>query len=183
MSTASPVSLRPSRILPEAAEYRSLIAWPFAAEPFFESQVTRLLETDIPQRDSTKRCLVWIYHDPDGSAVGFGTLDVGKEYERFSDGKFHTYIPLLAVHPQFQKRGHGRRIVQHLIAEAISITESSPNCSDLLFLDVYTANKGAIALYEKSGFIAINPDTPILDPHEKNETYIIMAKKISVASM
>jgi len=125
--------------------------------------------------------LVWVYQNPDGNTVGFGTLDVCKEYERFTDGKYHSYIPLLAVNPAFQKRGHGRSIVQHLIAEAVLIAQSPANFADFLFLDVYTANQGAIALYEKCGFVTLNPDAPILDPQENNEPYIIMAKKVAVA--
>jgi hypothetical protein len=71
---------------------------------------------------------------------------------------------------------HGRVIVQHLVQTAqFAIT---PAISDHLFLDVYTANKGAIALYEKCGFVALNPDTPIPDPQEDNETFVIMAKKV-----
>ena len=108
-------------------------------------------------------------------------LDVCKEYEHFTGGKYHSYIPLLAVNPAFQKRGYGRSIVEHLTAEAVLIAQSPADYSDLLFLDVYTANRGAISLYEKCGFVALNPDAPIPDPQENNETYVIMARRVVVA--
>jgi ribosomal protein S18 acetylase RimI-like enzyme len=86
------------------------------------------------------------------------------------------------VHPAFQKRGYGRGIVEHLIAEAVLIAQSPGDISDLLFLDVYTANKGAISLYNKCGFVTLNPDAAIPDPQENNETYFLMARSVAVAS-
>jgi len=93
----------------------------------------------------------------------------------------HSYIPLLAVNPAFQKRGHGRSIVEHLTAEAALLARSSATISHLLFLDVYTANRGAISLYERCGFVAMNADMPIPDPRQNGESYVIMAKNVSVA--
>jgi ribosomal protein S18 acetylase RimI-like enzyme len=87
----------------------------------------------------------------------------------------------LAVHPAFQKRGHGRGIVEHLIAEAVLLAQSPVDFSNLLFLDVYTANKGAISLYNKCGFVILNPDAPIPDPQENNEEYFLMARSVAVA--
>src|SRR5437016_3365448 len=73
---------------------------------------------------------IWVYRDPDGNMVGFGTLDVCREYARFTGGKYHAYIPLLAVHPAFRGRGHGRRIVEHLVAEVVLLAQSSADISD-----------------------------------------------------
>ena len=126
--------------------------------------------------------LIWVYRAPTGDIVGFGTLDVCKDYEQFTGGKRHSYIPLLAVHPAFQKRGYGRSIVEHLSAEAVLIAQSPGDFSDLLFLDVYTANQGAISLYNKCGFVTLNPSTPIQDSQEGNETYVIMARSVTGAS-
>ena len=85
------------------------------------------------------------------------------------------------MNPAFQKRGHGRSIVQHLIAVAAQICQSRPAWSKYLFLDVYLANRGAIALYEKFGFTILNPDAPIPDPQESNEVYVVMARELAVA--
>lgn len=180
MATLQPIPLKAVRIAPGELGYQALLAWRFTAETFYEGQVLRLLQSDIPHRVMFGWGIVWIYLDPDGNAVGFGTLDVCKEYERFTGGKYHSYIPLLAVNPAYQKRGHGRVIVDHLIAEAVLIAQSPAHFSDLLFLDVYTANRGAIALYEKCGFVTLNPDAPIADPMENGETYVIMARKVAV---
>src|ERR1051325_3480336 len=144
MATPQPIPLTAVRTVPGEAAYQALLGWPFAAQPFYEGQVLRLLQNDIPHRMMYGFGLAWVYRDPGGNTVGFGTLDVCKEYERFTSGKFHCYLPLLAVNPAFQKRGHGRSIVQHLIAEAVLIAQSPADISDLLFLDVYTANQGAI---------------------------------------
>ena len=181
MVTAQPIPLKAVRTAPAEPEYQALLAWPFAAQPFYEGQVLRLLRNDIPHRVMYSFGLVWVYRDPAGNTVGFGALDVCKEYELFTGGKYHSYIPLLAVNPAFQKWGHGRSIVEHLSAEAVLIAQSPSDFSDLLFLDVYTANRGAISLYEKCGFVAMNPNAPIPDPQENNETYVIMARRVAVA--
>lgn len=182
MPTQQPIPLTPIRTTPGEVEYGALLGWPFATHPFYEGQVLRLLQNDIPHRVMNSFGIVWVYRDPDGNTVGFGTLDVCKEYEQFTGGKAHCYIPLLAVNPKFQKRGHGRSIVEHLLAEAVLIAQSPADISDFLFLDVYTANQGAISLYDKCGFITLNPDTPVPDPQENGETYIIMARRVAVSS-
>jgi ribosomal protein S18 acetylase RimI-like enzyme len=132
-------------------------------------------------------CSIWVYRDPHGNIIGFGTLDLSKEYDQFTSGNSHVYIPLLAVNPAFQRRGHGRSIVQHLFAEAVLIAQSCAGfpqplvwgpLSDFVFLDVYTANQPAVHLYTTCGFVKLNPTAPFLDPHENNEPYIVMAKKI-----
>lgn len=181
MAIPQAIPLRAIRTAPGESEYQALLSWPFAAKPIYEGQVLRLLQHDIPHRVMFSFGLVWLYRDPSGITVGFGTLDVCKEYERLTGGKYHAYIPLLAVNPAFQKRGHGRSIVEHLIAEAVLISHGVDDISDFLFLDVYTANQGAIALYQKCGFATLNQDAPIPDPEENNETYIIMARNLAVA--
>jgi hypothetical protein len=79
----------------------------------------RLLQNDIPHRVVHSFGMVWVYRDPQANIVGFGTLDLCTEYARFTEGKYHSYIPLLAVNPGFRKRGHCRSIVQHLIGELL----------------------------------------------------------------
>jgi len=181
MVARQPISLNAVRTAPSQLEYQALLAWPFATQPFYEGQVLRLLQDGVPHRVKYSFGLVWIYRNPAGDTVGFGTLDVCKEYEQFTGGKYHSYIPLLAVHPAFQKQGYGRSIVEHLIAEAVLIAQSPGDFSDLLFLDVYTANKGAISLYNKCGFVTMNQNAPILDPQENNEEYVLMARSVAVA--
>jgi ribosomal protein S18 acetylase RimI-like enzyme len=178
MSTSSPIPLTPIRTVIGDPEFQAIAAWQFPQQPFYEAQVQRLLGQDIPHRMVFGVCSLWSYRDSHGNIVGFGTLDVTREYEQFTVGRPHCYLPVLAVNPAFQRRGHGRTIVEHLITKATSIVQSSTDLADLLFLDVYTANHGAIALYAKYGFVTLNPNNPIADPAENNETYVVMARRI-----
>ncbi|HZV06887.1 MAG TPA: GNAT family N-acetyltransferase [Gemmataceae bacterium] len=181
MSTVQPMSLTPIRTVPESPEFQSLLTWPFPEHPFHIGQVKRVLQNDIPQRSAYGWCLIWLYRDDNGDIVGFGTLDLCEDYARFTGDKPHPYIPVLAVHPNFQNRGHGRRIVEHLVAHAAVSVRKMPHVSTLLFLDVYKSNP-AISLYEKCGFEVLNPDSPIPDPSENNEPYFIMAKNVAIAT-
>ena len=167
---------------PKAEEFQAILNWPFPDHPFYKTQIKRLLQNDIPQRVAFNNCQVWGYRDPEAKTIGFGTLDLCSEYKRFTNDKPHCYIPLLAVHPDFEGRGHGRSIVQHLIfvAELARILRGPENCSEYLFLDVYTANQPAISLYEKFQFGILADNPPIQDPDENNETYVIMARKLAL---
>jgi ribosomal protein S18 acetylase RimI-like enzyme len=182
MATQDRTPLTPIPTVPGRDEFQAILEWPFAQQPFYEEQVKRLLEIDIPQRVIYSSGRIWVYREPNGVVVGFGTLDLCKEYESLTDGKLHSYIPLLAVHPEFKGRGHGSSIVEHLIAEAVLISQSSCDFSDRLFLDVFCANQTAISLYLKRGFEVLNEDSPIPDPQENNEPYFIMAKNVAVAT-
>ena len=133
-----------------------------------------------PPRVQREGAFVWAYQDRDRNTVGFGSLSVCDDYGRFTGGQPHCYIPLLGVNPAFQRRGHGRRIVEHLTAEAASSARSGESCSDVLFLDVYVENRNAISLYEKCGFAILNPDAPDADPQENNELYFVMGRKVSL---
>ena len=182
MTPHSPGQLTAIPTTPGQPDYEQLLTWPFASVPFYVGQVTRLLENDLRQRVLHRAARVWVYQNPHGKKVGFGSLHECDEYARFTGGMFHCYIPLLAVHPNFFGQGHGRAIVEHLIGEAALTVESlAPDFSNNLFLDVYAANAPAISLYRKCGFEVLNPNTPILDPLENNETYVVMAKNVEIS--
>lgn len=97
------------------------------------------------------------------------------EYPTHTGGPLHPYIPLLAVHPHHEGKGHGRRILEHLIAEA-SKTVKNAGVSPTLFLDVYAANVRAIGLYEKFGFVTVSDLGDYTDPDEGDEPYLVLAK-------
>lgn len=130
---------------------------------------------------------MFAYRDQ-SDVFGFGTLDVSCDHyaNKFTGGLSHCYIPLLAVHPdpRFQRKGHGSRIVQHLESAAFmciaAYASAGERFSNDLFLDVYTANTAAIALYQKRGFHILNPNNPIPDPDENSEPYFVMAKRLPV---
>lgn len=176
-----PIPLTPARVAATSAEYRELLSWPYPDEPFYEGQVRRALRTDVRQRVLSGEYEVWVYRDPDGHTVGFGTLTVSRYYTGYAGGKPHPYIPLLGVHPRFLGRGHGRDLIGHLVAEAVILALSDPDIAGRLFLDVYTANDRAVAVYQKLGFEIQNPDAPIPDPRENNEPYFVMAKNLAVS--
>lgn len=92
-------------------------------------------------------------------------------------GRFHPYIPLLAVNPTIKSLGYGTSIVRHLIDEA-ALLASQGVCHDVLFLDVYTTSGKAIQVYTACGFVCVTPE-PIPDPQEGGKTYIVMAKRVS----
>lgn len=115
---------------------------------------------------------------PEHELVGFGSLDLGNEY---NTDKLHPYIPLLAVNPNFEGLGHGTTIVQHLIDEAALLVCNRSGRHGGLYLDVYTTNDKAINLYTRCGFVQVLDPTP--DPEEGGKTYIVMAKRVSIAAV
>ena len=58
----------------------------------------------------------------------------------------------------------------------MAIRQSTQNCSDLLFLDVYTTSIRAISLYGKHRFVKID-DSAIFDDIE-NSYYYVMALRV-----
>lgn len=175
MAHGPPIPLTAVLVGLDSSEFHAIASWPFA-DPF----VNRLLQEDVPQRVQFGNCRIWTYRDPDGSLVGFGTLDVCSECAAFTGGKLHPYIPLLAVNPTIKSRGYGTSIVRHLIDEA-ALLALLGLCHDVLFLDVYTTSEKAIRVYTECGFATISPE-PIPDLQECGKTYIVMAKRISIAS-
>jgi len=159
----------PSPILSQIAQ------WNFA-DPF----VVRLLQSDIPLRMKHDSFRFWGYWNPQNQMVGFSCLDICDDCREFTSGHLHTYIPLLATHPDHQGRGHGKSILRHLIAEAVLLCRSREDCGDVLFLDVYLSSADAIKLYTKNGFIQVNSE-PIPDPEESGKPFIVMAQRVSLA--
>ncbi len=174
MSDRTPIPLTPILIDLASREFEAISGWPFA-DPF----VARLLREDIPQRVQFGYCRIWLYRDPDGRLVGFGTLDMCDDCREFTGGKFHPYIPLLAVNPTIKSLGYGTSIVRHLIDEA-AVLACQSLCHEVLFLDVYTSSVKAIKVYADCGFAEVNPE-PIPDPQEGGKTYLVMAKRVAIA--
>jgi ribosomal protein S18 acetylase RimI-like enzyme len=173
MSDRTPIPLKPALTELDAPEFKTICEWTFA-----DTYVGRLLRADIPQRIQFSSGKLWVYKDPNSQLVGFGTIDVCDEYGDYTNDQRHPYIPLIAVNPEFEGRGHGNSIVRHLIGEGAFIVRSHPGCHDTLFLDVYEDNARAIRLYERCGFERLTVE---LDPREDNKPYIVMAKRLSIA--
>src|SRR5438270_5362440 len=103
------IPLRPIRIDIDGDEFSEVCSWSSR-----DSYITRLVKGDIPQR----RCTIFAYTDPSDEIVGFGSLHLCREYApiigNLLEGHHHPYIPVLAVKPDKQGRGHGTEIVKHL---------------------------------------------------------------------
>src|SRR5260370_9513401 len=93
-------TISPGAVGIQSSEYNAVCSWPFA-----DSYVTRLLASDLPQRTAFGPGRVWVYCDPSNEIVGFGSMDICQEFHYLTGGKFHAYIPLLAVHPDKQGLG------------------------------------------------------------------------------
>src|SRR5206468_810787 len=120
-------TVRPTQIqLHDPILTDEICSWPFA-----DQFVSRILREDIPQRVQFGNARIWAYQDTDNQIVGFGTIDVNKEYHYLTQGQRHPHIPLLAVKPGMQGRGYGGYIIDHLIGEAAFLTRLG--CADLLF--------------------------------------------------
>ena len=153
-----------------------IINWLFSAS---DSYVLRLLKHDIYRRVMIRKTgKLWVYLDPEQYVVGFGSLDVCRDHRVVTGNKLHTLIPLLAVNPAKQRRGHGTAIVKHLISEAERVVfQSKGSCHDTLFLEVYADNKDGIELYSRRGFSYLS-DSPAFDKKE-NRHYFVMIRKLS----
>ena len=139
MSPVTPVPLVPVRIGLISAEFREIRGWRFGDDEY----VGRLLREDIPERLRRGSGHIWVYRDPQGLVVGFGTLDLRDHYSDFTGGALHPYIPLLAVNPAIRSLGFGTSIVTHLISEAATLAGRG-DCLNVLFLDVYESNEKSI---------------------------------------
>jgi ribosomal protein S18 acetylase RimI-like enzyme len=144
--------------------------------PFEEDFVARILADDIPQRVKYQNCGFWADLNPEKAIVAFGSLSVCHEYAELTDGLPHTYIPLLAVHPDQRGLGHGRSVFDHLVSEAACIVRAKPgSVQHAVFLDVYKKSTVALGLYQKCGFQTLGSG-PFVDPLI-NEPYRVLAKR------
>jgi ribosomal protein S18 acetylase RimI-like enzyme len=177
MAQKAPPNLQAVPIDHDCDEYRHEISgWPFQHE-----YIGNLLTFDIPRRSAAggEDFQIYSFRDEKQETVGLGTLDICDEYKELANNQLHAYIPLLAVRPDKQGLGYGKSIVQYLIGEAtVTVAASNGGLSNLLFLDVYTYNTGAIALYEKSGFVKIDQE----HDNRWNMDYVIMATNVSIAA-
>ena len=123
---------------------------------------------------------MWAYRDPENFPHRIWDAQFMLDYHAFSDDMDHTYIPLLAVHPENGGMGHGTSIVTHLVETAacyIDACSKIPNkISDFVFLDVYEESAGAIRTYQKCGFVFLGNCT-YSDPIN-NKSFYVMAKRV-----
>jgi len=175
MADRNPIPLTPVEIQTAEAGYATLLAWVYPPESAY---VTRMLQDIIPGREKYGRCRTWVYVEPAGQVVGFGTLHMSDDWRAYCGELPHPYIPLLSVNPGIKSLGYGETILNHLVAEAATLVRTTTDCSTRLFLDVYATNDRAISLYERNGFrhVATRHDTD-----EGGAEYLILARSVAVA--
>jgi [ribosomal protein S18]-alanine N-acetyltransferase len=78
----------------------------------------------------------WVLESPENKIVGYAIISVAA-------GEAH--IMNISVHPEFQRLGAGRKMLEHLIEYARSRAEK-------IFLEVRPSNPRAISLYRSVGF-------------------------------
>ena len=167
-----PIPLTAHSIQVKSTEFATICDWPFE-----DDFVKRLLRDDIPARVLFGNCQIFLYRDPKGQPVGFGTLDLCAYYT--VGGVEHPYIPLLAVNPTITSLGYGTSIVRHLVGEAAVLSQLISSCDDTVFLEVYSTSTRAVALYKRELFQPVTDE--ILDSVE-NKPYVVMAKRVSTTT-
>ena len=154
-----------------------MLSWEFRDE-----FVHRLLVNDIPQRIRQFRCRVLGFYDPQNELVGFGSYEISDVWSKITGKTYHAYIPLLAVNPACERRGHGASILRRLIEEVAVIIAhmqiSRLDVSPDIFLDVYQDSLGAMNLYKANGFQQIAG--PFVDPEANGKEYIVMACRLDI---
>jgi len=79
----------------------------------------------------------------------------------------------LCVHPDWQGRGLGRRLLQRLFALG------QAHNADTAFLEVRASNRRAIALYESAGFCEVGLRRGYYPAGDRREDAVVMAKPLA----
>lgn len=103
-----------------------------------------------------------------GQAAGPGL--VGHAVMSAAVGECHLLN--LCVHPDWRRRGLGRRLLLRLFAIG------KANNADTAFLEVRASNRGAIALYESEGFCEIGLRRGYYPAGDRREDAIVMARPL-----
>lgn len=153
-----PVSLLQK--VPFTKELLPIVQEFFCGDLFWEREVSDWIKDaqngalDEIRKDT---CEVWLYADPDGQLVGFGSLGATKwRWPTPQDSRVPlNVIPALGVNQRFWGKPEGPRqdrysaqILRDLIETARTHTERRP----LLGLYVHPQNLRAIRAYENAGF-------------------------------
>lgn len=100
----------------------------------------------------------WVYE--------FGSIVVGYAVLMLAAGEAHVLN--IAIGPDWQRQGLGRRLLQHLIKV------SREYHADMMFLEVRPSNKGALRLYEDIGFNEMATRRGYYPAHDGREDAILM---------
>ncbi len=76
--------------------------------------------------------------------IAVSSIPIGCWARQYSNESI--FLAEMQILPEHQRKGHGRRLLQLLLAEALRLDVN-------VHLEVLTANHGARALYERLGFV------------------------------
>ena len=105
----------------------------------------------------------WVLEDG-ADVLGYGVLSVAAD---------EAHVLNVCVAPQYQGRGHGRRLLRALVQQARA------RAAARLFLEVRPSNPNAIALYREEGFGEIGRRPRYYPAHAGREDAIVMAMELS----
>lgn len=106
--------------------------------------------------------MAWVL-ERDGAILGYFLMSLAA-------GEAHVLN--IAVAPQHQGRGHGRRMLRSLVHLARA------RAAQRIFLEVRPSNRGAIALYHREGFNEIGRRPRYYPARDGREDAIVMAMEL-----
>ena len=101
----------------------------------------------------------WVYED-DSKIVAYAVLSVAAN---------EAHVLTLVVHPDMQKKGIGRMMLEHMLIAAYSVKV------DTVLLEVRPSNKGAIHLYLIAGFRTIGKRPDYYPSNHGREDALVMS--------
>ena len=101
--------------------------------------------------------------EQDGIAIGYGVLSIAAQ---------EAHILNIAIDPEVQGRGHGRRLLRALVRCA------RMHAAERVFLEVRPSNPRAIALYHEEGFNEIGRRPRYYPAAQGREDAIVMAMEL-----
>ena len=104
----------------------------------------------------------WVL-EQDGVLIGYGVLSIAAD---------EAHVLNLCTSPDAQGRGHGRRLLRTLVAQARG------RGVQRLFLEVRPSNPQAMALYEAEGFNEIGRRPRYYPAHDGREDAVVMAMEL-----
>jgi [ribosomal protein S18]-alanine N-acetyltransferase len=105
----------------------------------------------------------WVLQDPGGELVGYGVLSTGAN---------EAHVLNLCVAPSQQRRGHGTRMLRHLLELA------RMNRAHRVFLEVRPSNGNAQRMYERAGFNEVGRRPNYYPARRGREDAIVMAMEL-----
>jgi ribosomal-protein-alanine N-acetyltransferase len=149
--TAAIRPMRPGDVVAVAAIERSAYEFPWSAGIFRDCLLANYTSVVLEQG---------------GRVIGYGILSVAA-------GEAHLLN--LALAPEVQRRGYGRRLLEHLLGVA------SAAGADRVYLEVRPSNPRALHLYQQAGFEVIGRRRGYYRARFGSEDAVVLARGLGPA--